>query len=645
MIGRRSIAPWAALLLLAAAGPDAGAAKAGKSAKAKPKPKQEKQGTPAAPAGREVEASCNDSDAAALWWSPAAPAIGQPIKIMAVGDGGGDLSVTDPHGDDKALTTARHDGPPGSLTGEFTPTRPGSHQLIWRRGGKPIACRKLDVAAKPAAPPTAAMSSMSAMSVGKAVWAAPHGWDRRYENLYSAWIATLFDAPVDQSLDFRPLHQALRDPARNFLYGYLGLREDDPKNKAAIAATPDCADLPYFLRAYFSWKLGLPFGFRDCDRGTESRPPRCTTFYSNDDAPSGKDTLAAVKSFFRQLANRVQSGSARTGLDDDATDYYPVPLERSALRPGVIYADPYGHVMVVVKWVDQTADKGGLLLAVDGQPDTSIGRKRFWEGTFLFANDVKSAGPGFKAFRPIARGADGKLEPAANAAIGGKGDAGHAPFSDEQKQVSADGFYARMGKLINPQGLDAEKAYRETLDALVEQMTVRVGSVDNGEKYQKEKGAGQTIPMPDGAKIFETTGPWEDYATPSRDMRLLIAMNVLLGYPDRIVKHPELFNLGGKSPAAVRDQIAKLHASLVGTRGITYTRSDGSPWKLTVSDLLARRAALEIAYNPNDCVEVRWGAADGTPEASTCKRHLPPDQKAKMAEYRAWFHDARRPSR
>ena len=85
--------------------------------------------------------------------------------------------------------------------------------------------------------------------MGGNVWPTAHDWDRRYENLYSAWIATLFDAPVDQSLDFRPLHQALRDPARNFLYGYLGLREDDPKNKAAIAATPDCADLPYFLRA------------------------------------------------------------------------------------------------------------------------------------------------------------------------------------------------------------------------------------------------------------------------------------------------------------------------------------------------------------------------------------------------------------
>jgi len=60
---------------------------------------------------------------------------------------------------------------------------------------------------------------------------------------------------------------------------------------------------------------------------------------------------------------------------------------------------------------------------------------------------------------------------------------------------------------------------------------------------------------------------------------------------------------------------------------------------------LARRAALEIAYNPNDCVETRWGAAEGTPEAAACTRHAPPEQKAKMAEVRVWFHEARRPSR
>jgi hypothetical protein len=506
--------------------------------------------------------------------------------------------------------------------------------VTWTRADKTLACRSIDVAAHAPKPD---------LAVGKVVWPAVHAWDRRYENFFSAWVDVLFDAPPEGSVDFRPLHQALRDGQRNFLMNFLGLREDDPKNKAAITATPDCADLPYFLRAYFSWKNALPFGFRDCDRGTDTRPPRCSGYFTNEDAPSGKDALAAMRAFLRLMGNHVQSGSARTALDDDATDYYPVALDRKALRPGTIYADPYGHVMVVVKWVAQTPARGGLLLAVDGQPDTSIGRKRFWEGTFLFANDVKSAGPGFKAFRPVVRGDDGKLAALPNKAIGGTGDPAHAPFSDEQGKLSADAFYARMGKLINPQGLDAEAAYRETLDALAEQLTVRVGSVDNGEKFQKEKPT--VIPMPDGAKIFETTGPWEDYATPSRDMRLLIAMNVLLGLPDKVVKHPDLFKLTGRKPEAVRAEIAKLHGSLIPTKGITYTRSDGSAQKLTVADLLARRAALEIAYNPNDCVETRWGAAAGTPEAASCQRHAPADQQAKMAEVRVWFHEARRPSR
>jgi len=620
----RRAAPRTAALVLAAVG--AAFARA---------PAKSKHAAAASAGGSAAGSGCADGDDAAIWWAPRAPAAGGTIKLLAVGDGGdGTLQVTPPDGKTASPAVVRRGGPPASLAAEIPAPRPGRYRVVWSRGDKRVACRVIDVAAHPAPPPVA---------VSGTVWPVTAAWDKRHESFFSAWIASLFDAPIDQSLDFRPLHQALRDPARNFLYGYLGLREDDPKNRAAIAATPDCADLPYFLRAYFSWKMGLPFGFRDCDRGTDSRPPRCTTFYGNDEAPSGKDELAAVKSFFRQMSNRVQSGSARTALDDDGTDYYPVALDRKALRPGVIYADPYGHVMMIVKWSEQTADRGGLLLAVDGQPDTSIGRKRFWEGTFLFNNETKSAGPGFKAFRPVVRGADGKIEALANKAIGGPGDPAHAAFSDEQAKLDADGFYARMGKLINPSGLDAERAYRETLDALVEQLTVRVGSVDNGEKY--EKTSPPVIAMPDGAKIFETKGPWEDYATPSRDMRLLIAMKVLLGFPDRIVKHPELFNLGGRKPQAVRDDIAKLHGSLVGTKVVTYTRTDGTPFKVTVADLLARRANLEMAYNPNDCVEVRWGAAEGTPEYAPCARHAPADQRAKMAEVRSWFHDAKRPPR
>jgi hypothetical protein len=595
----------------------------------------------AAPKAAAASGACEDGPGAAIWLSPETPVAGAPLAVLAVAESGatGELAAVGADGKRTALASVRRGTAPASLSADLASPRAGRLRLTWTRGDRVVACREVEVVARAPKPERA-----GAAAGGKGVWAARRSWDRRMEDFYSAWIERLFDAPVDQSLDFRPLHQALRDPARNFLYGFLGLREDDPKNKAAVPATPDCADLPYFLRAYFAWKLGLPVGFRDCDRGTDARPPKCSALTTNEDVPPGRDALAGVKSFLRQMSNHVQSGSARTALDDEETDYYPVRLDRKALRPGTVYADPYGHVMMIVRWVEQAKDKGGLLLAVDGQPDTSVGRKRFWEGTFLFTNDTKSAGPGFKAFRPLVRGASGALEPLRDAAIGGADDPAHAPFSAEQGKLSPDEFYARMGKLINPAGLDPAAAYDETLDALVEQLKVRVGSVDNGEKFMREN-ANPVVPMPEGAKIFETTGPWEDYATPSRDMRLIIAMNVLLALPDRVVRHPELFNLGGRKPSAVAEELRKLHTARIRERGIEYKRSDGTTFKLSVADLLARKTALEIAYNPNDCVETRWGASAGSPEAASCGRHAPPDQQARMTEVRAWFHDAKRPPR
>ena len=76
-----------------------------------------------------------------------------------------------------------------------------------------------------------------------------------------------------------------------------------------------------------------------------------------------------------------------------------------------------------------------------------------------------------------------------------------------------------------------------------------------------------------------------------------------------------------------------------GRAQVTYTRSDGSQWTLTLKDVIDRAGNLEMAYNPNDCVELRWGAPDGSDEASTCKRHAPAAQRAKMADYRNWFRD------
>ena len=83
----------------------------------------------------------------------------------------------------------------------------------------------------------------------------------------------------------------------------------------------------------------------------------------------------------------VHSGSGRTALADNNTDYYPVPLSADTLRPGTSYADPYGHVLMIVRRIAQTEDAAGIILAVDGQPDGTVARKRFWRGNFLFAQD------------------------------------------------------------------------------------------------------------------------------------------------------------------------------------------------------------------------------------------------------------------
>ena len=74
-------------------------------------------------------------------------------------------------------------------------------------------------------------------------------------------------------------------------------------------------------------------------------------------------------------------------------------------------------------------------------------------------------------------------------------------------------------------------------------------------------------------------------------------------------------------------------------------RCDGSPWTLKLKDVLDRAVELEMAYNPNDCVEMRWAAPARSQEAATCKRAAPQEQRSKMTKYRAWFSERRRPAR
>jgi hypothetical protein len=467
------------------------------------------------------------------------------------------------------------------------------------------------------------------------VWKTLRGWDASTENIYSAWINALFQGCSEQA-SWPALHEVTRNKEQNFLYNYLSLGEDEATGNNVLIMQPDCADNPFYLRAYFAWKLGLPFGYHICDRGTLERSPRTGQWITNETASSRTNPVLAFNSFLRMIMNGVQSGTARTALEDENSDYYPVPLKPETLRPGVVFADPYGHTLILVGHVSQTNDKPGLLLSVDAQPDGTVGIKRFWKGNFLFNTSGVIGEPGFKAFRPISV-KKGVLFPIKNNDL--TKPAGFVPFSIQQKKMRTDNFYHIMERIINPKPLDPEVALIDLIQALHEQLLVRITSVANGEAYFKLH-PGSVIPMPSSAAgIFLAGGQWEDFSTPNRDLRLLIAMDAVLDFPDVVARSPEDFNISGQSsPEQVKKKLQSILDNKVSELSVSYTRSDGSLQNLTVGEILKRRDAFEMAYNPNDGIEIRWGAPENSSERSTCRRHVPSSQLEKMKSVRKWFN-------
>jgi hypothetical protein len=430
----------------------------------------------------------------------------------------------------------------------------------------------------------------------------------------------------------------LRDPAQNLLFNHLGEREDE-----ALSLAPDCADLPYFLRAYFAWKLRLPFAFRPCSRGKAGVAPRCGELISNAQPIEADSELNAFSRFVREhVGAGVHSASARTLPDDETTDLYPLPMTREAIKPGSVFADPYGHTIVVAQWVPQGLRGQGLLIGADAQPDATVARRRFWAGNFLFTPDTREVGAGFKAFRPLAEDASTASLTALDArALAANRD--FAPKSLEQYTGSQSDFYTRMDALIYPRPIALADRLEQLVSALHEQVERRVEAVAVGEAGVLK--LARSVEMPEGYAVFETSGPWEDFATPSRDMRLLIAIDAVRSLPEDVVARPARYGLGEGDAEAARGELAGMLEGALKARRVQYARSDGSRFELTLADVLARSQALEMGYNPNDCPEVRWGAPAGSAERATCQRTAPAAQQAAMEAQRAWFKARTRPAR
>lgn len=508
-------------------------------------------------------------------------------------------------------------GPPFWSWWEGRIEEPGLYRLEVLLGGKTVESKMITVeAGRPALPIT------------EVFWKAEKDWDRTQENLFSAWLEALF-LEASEKDSWPDLNSVLNRPDHNFLHEHLGRNED-----GLLKLKPDCADNPFFLRAYFAWKMRLPFGFHECSRGSLAAPPAPGLWFNNELQAGAGNEIQKFTRLMRQVMNVVHSGTGRVALSEENSDYYPLPLRREALRPGTVYADPYGHTLVIVRWEPQTEARPGVLLAVDAQPDGTVGLKRFWRGNFIFATSEVVGEPGFKAFRPIVR-SSGRLRLLSNREI--QQSPNYGQYSLEQRELRPELFYNKMERLINPRPLDPEAALRELFQALYEQLLVRVESVENGEKYMRAHPE-RVIAMPSGAGVFLAVGPWEDFSTPNRDLRLLMAMDTIDEFPDKVIAYPEMYCLkASERPEEIRARLQKRSAELARSLHISYPRSDGRLQVLTLEEILKRKEAFEMGYNPNDCPEIRWGAPPGSEEMSTCHRRAPAGQRARMEQLRVWF--------
>src|SRR6516164_4258468 len=206
-----------------------------------------------------ASATCGEAAEIQVLPSPVAPWNGAPLRVMIIVERplNGAMSLIAPDGSVAANSSDRHGGGPYFWFAEVGAPAAGTWHATLALTQTQADCaikREISVSARKPSPVPIPSG---------AFWQVRNSWNHATETLFSAWIAKLFDAPPDQDLNWKAWNAVLRDRSRNFLFNYLGRGEDNVQS----GLRPDCADFGYFLRAYFAYKMGLPFGYSNCTRG------------------------------------------------------------------------------------------------------------------------------------------------------------------------------------------------------------------------------------------------------------------------------------------------------------------------------------------------------------------------------------------
>lgn len=431
-----------------------------------------------------------------------------------------------------------------------------------------------------------------------------------------------------------------------------------PYDPPTLELYTDCADLPYFLRAYFAYHNGLPFGYVtgtqmngkpyasiDDQQKQLAAATTANSPYGNKITSRGGSSITTAPgneknflNYFTNMIDTVSTSTSRIGPmtpSSELSDMFPIPLNRQGVRPGSVVAAS-GHAMIVWK----VTAKGEIRI-IDGHPGSFI------QEHLLVNAKIKMSRPdqgiGYYQFRPLtvvgakqARNGSyygGKIVAATNTQLIQAGRYSLEQFFGPNSQV-------QPGDRVDPNAW--KSAFKET--PIFTYLTNNLR--DNGEKvivdqdiaakidllcsdiqervrnYEDARGAGvsamahtPTLPQ----DVFGAADAvWEKFSTPGGDSRLRESVKDIANNAVNQFKAAKRGSNYLVYDGTAQDYVARLKQIMAQANArcsIAYTNSAGKKVGLSLSEVTSR--LNRMSFDPYMCLEKAWGAQGA--EMQTCR--------------------------
>ena len=403
-------------------------------------------------------------------------------------------------------------------------------------------------------------------------------WTEQDEKAYSDFVERICDSKYGN------LNKFIRDPKVNPFYG-----EEDKK----LNLSPDCADLPYLIRAYVAYKLRLPFSYTSEISSKGGGDER----YSKGNKPmqfKDQDYFSTPQQLFYQVT-LVNSGYYRMDVNCETSDHYPIKINKKNLTPGTIYYDPDGHVALVAKVLDN-----GRIRLIDAHPDKSISKP--WFGS-KFSRGNKKNGGGFKKWRQIRYTSEGKMVRTQNHNLKDYSATDQYANSYSVGGKSGLGYYdyIRLAMAKTNSRSDPMQEFVFMMQDIYEDIRYRALAVE----VAIQKGC-HLKPHPGKLpyNIYGTDGIWEELSTPSRDARLKVAFREFYDVTRQMVMNTERYD--PKMAKALAYNFLLKYDELAPKMCISYVNSAGRQVVLNFADVNYR--LFDLSFDPYHSIEYRWGA-------------------------------------